>query len=271
MATAVAPAPVVTPRASNLKFLKASEVRDAWGLNMLVYGQPGVGKSTLCSTAQDTPAGAPVLFIDVEGGVRSIADRHDIDVFRPDTFKEIGEVYQELLSGNLPYKTVVIDSITEAQALGMKEVMRTASNPDWPGMQEHGKSSEKIVNLIRAFRALAQSKGINVIFTAHEIESKDESTGRVLVRPALSPKAMQLATGAVDTLAYMSFSAKDGKRVLHFKSDGKFLAKVRQPAGSKDVPDLLEDPTLVDVLNVMRTAQGVAPTVVEEGADGSVG
>ena len=249
----VAAQPVLHPKASNLKFLKASEVNDAWGVNMLIYGSPGVGKTTFAASAQDSPYGKDVLFIDVEGGVRSIADRADITIFRPDSFDEVKQVFVALKNGELPFKTVVVDSIGETQALGLRTIMRTAKNPDLPGLQDYGKSNEQIGTLIRGLRGLAQSKGINVIITALAVENKDENTGAILTRPALTPKALELATGAVDMLGYMT-QKKDGTRVLNFQPSTSYMAKLRQPATGAQIPLIIENPSLPRILETMRTA-----------------
>lgn len=248
--------PVLTPKSSNLKFLKASEVNDAWGVNMLIYGSPGVGKTTFAASAQDSPHGADVLFIDVEGGVRSIADRTDISIFRPDDFNQIGELFVMLKNGAeevANFRTIVVDSIGETQALGLRTIMKSAKNPDLPGLQDYGKSNEQIGRLIRSFRGLAQSKGINVILTALAVESKDENSGAILTRPALTPKALELATGAVDMLGYMT-QKKDGTRVLSFQPSTNYMAKLRQPQTGGQIPLVIENPTLPKILEATRTA-----------------
>ena len=258
----VAAQPVLQPKASNLKFLKASEVNDAWGVNMLIYGAPGVGKTTFAASAQDSPYGKDVLFIDVEGGVRSIADRDDITIFRPDSFDDVKSVFMALKNGELAqFKTVVVDSIGETQALGLRTIMRTAKNPDLPGLQDYGKSNEQIGILIRGLRGLAQAQGVNVVITALAVESKDENTGAILTRPALTPKALELATGAVDMLGYMT-QKKDGTRVLNFQPSTSYMAKLRQPATGAQIPLVIENPTLPRILEIMRTAH---PKAAQEG------
>ena len=101
---------------------------------------------------------------------------------------------------------------------------------------------------------MAQSNGINVIFTALAIETKDESTGAVLTRPALTPKALELAAGAVDMLGYLT-QDKNGMRVLKFQPNPAYMAKVRQPMTGEQIPLVIENPTLPDILAIVRSSR----------------
>ena len=51
-------------------------------MNLLIYGEPGVGKTVLAGSAADHPDTAPILILDVEGGVTSLRTRTDIDVIQ---------------------------------------------------------------------------------------------------------------------------------------------------------------------------------------------
>jgi phage nucleotide-binding protein len=238
------PSTLITPA----NFIKASQLVDKWGLNLLVYGQAGAGKTVFASTADDVEAARKVLYIDVEGGTRSIADRENIDVFSPDDFDDIKKTFRFLKDSEHEYRTVVLDSLTEAQRLGLAGIMRTSKTPDMPGLQDYGKSNEEIQGLVRAFRGLAQSKGINVIFTALDVEAKDEVTGAVLVRPALTPKAAEMVTGIVDGVGHMYVNT-NGERMLRLAQDARILAKIRQPMTGPRIPDVIENPTVGAILS----------------------
>jgi len=227
-------------------------VADKWGLNLLIYGQAGSGKTTFASTADDDEHTRRVLYIDVEGGTRSISDRDRIDVFQPQEFPEIKEVFTFLKNSEHDYKTVVVDSITETQKLGLKEIMKTSRTPDMPGLQDYGKSNEEIQGLVRAFRGLAQSRGLNIVFTALDVEAKDEVTGAVLVRPALTPKAAEAVTGIVDGIGYL-FVNTDGVRMLRLAQDARILAKIRQARTGPRIPDVIENPSIPQILSYYNT------------------
>jgi hypothetical protein len=243
------PNTVLVPRLGNLSLLRASDTKQAWGLNLLLYGSPGAGKTTLCATAQDSPFGADVLFLDVEGGTRSISDRPDIAVYRPTKWEDLREVYESLKAGEHSFKTVVVDSLTEAQKMAMRAVIGNAPTPD---RQQWGFINEKLTGLVRAFKDLTSTHQINAVFTALVKEEKDVLTGGVMARPAMTPGSSLDITAAVDNVGYLTKDDK-GKRILYLDGQKGFLAKTREPVKHRLLPNAFEDPTLVDVLAALRS------------------
>jgi phage nucleotide-binding protein len=259
-ATATGPKVVITPAKGGAPSLAekvakmmvpASTIPDEWGLNMILFGSPGVGKTTLAASAQDSKYGRNVLFIDVEGGTRSIADRTDVQVVRPANFGEVRDIFDWIMTEEHSFQTFVIDTIVELQQLGMKDIMLTAKDPEWPGLQEWGKSSDQITRLVRAFRGLAQTKGWNVIFTAHASEQKDEAEGRIYVRPNLTPKVTERICGAVDVVGYMT-KEDDGTRKLQLGPTRRVMSKYRQPLSGRRLPDVILNPSLVTILEHLK-------------------
>lgn len=241
---------VLTPKLGNLNLLKASEVGQVWGLNILLYGVSGAGKTTLCGTAQDTPNGRDVLYVDLEGGTMSISDRPDIMVYRPSQWSDLQRVYDALLSDtDNTFKTVIIDSLSEAQTMCLKSVVGTREQVT---QQDWGKVNDRLLAMVRAFRTLTHTKGINTIFTALERETRDEATGTVRVGPALTPGSSINVGAAVDSIGYLTWNEKTGQRVLHLAGTNKFSAKVRQPMSVKRVPDKMENPSLAVVIDALK-------------------
>src|SRR4051812_4997929 len=85
-------------------------------LNLLIYGEPGAGKTYLAATAQDSEATSPILFLDVEGGTVTIRRRKDVDVVKVRSMQQVEEIHNKLYADTERYyKTVIIDSLTELQ------------------------------------------------------------------------------------------------------------------------------------------------------------
>jgi hypothetical protein len=225
-------------------------------VKMLVYGVPGVGKTYLAGTADDVEAMRPVLFIDIEGGTKTIKQLHpNIDVIRVrDQFDEKGkmiktsweklqDVYEELRRG-VTYKTIVVDSLTEAQKMAMYSVMmRTVQNdpsrdPDIPAQRDWGKSGEMVRRMVRAFRDL----DAHVIFTALEASVKDAKDGSVTITPSLPGKLAFEISAFLDEVLYL-YARPQGEEIIRrvlTQPTGKNIAKDR----SGHLPTTLEDPTM---------------------------
>lgn len=205
-------------------------------INMLVYGDPGSGKTVLTGSAHAVPEMSPVLFIDVEGGTFSLRKRYpDVDVVRVTSWIEMQNVYNELYRGQHGYKTVVLDSLSEIQKLSMLGIMREVlakepdRDPEVPSIREWGKNGEQIRRMIRAFRDLK----MNVLFTALAVSDKDQKTGKTLFRPGMSGKLAMEVSGYVDLCAYLYIKMVD-KEMSRFMLTGTTETHV-----AKDRSDLL--------------------------------
>lgn len=224
-------------------------------LKMLIYGPPGAGKTVLAATAADVPEMAPVLYVDVEGGTRSIRDKQ-VDVLRVKSFSELLQLLDVLRTGHHKYRTVVIDSLTEVQKLNMYEIMKKvvgqdpSRDPDIPALRDYGKNSEQIRRLIRGYRDLTNT---HVIFTALASESKDEKTGVVKVYPALSGKLASEVPGFLDVVVYLSVAEQNGNevRVLVTDMTSRVMAKHRTPISGVRLPRFLKNPTMPKIYRVV--------------------
>jgi hypothetical protein len=150
----------------------------------------------------------PVLFVDIEGGTFSIRDIYpNVDVVRIDInqgFRQVQAIYDEIESGKSPYKTVVLDSLTEMQKFSMYDIMigvmkkDSERDPDIPSVREWGKNIEQIRRTVRGFRDLP----VNTIFTALVSEDKHPLTGKVEKKPYLSGKLAHEVAGFLDIVLY---------------------------------------------------------------------
>lgn len=183
-------------------------------LNAIIYGDTGVGKTQLAGSASDFEVMSPVLMIDVEGGSLTLSGKK-IDIFRPEGWQDMQEVYNVLRNEDHGYQTVVIDSLTEIQrklslgfimgeleegADGYHDLSRTTP----PDRQDWLRTGEQMRKFIRAFRDLAwqarEDRRVHVIMTA--LEKMDEK--RRLICPEM-PGKLGTGSGAfVDILGRLS-------------------------------------------------------------------
>lgn len=222
-------------------------------INMLVYGDPGVGKTVLAGSASEVEALSPVIYVDVEGGTLSLRERYpDVHVVRVKSFNDFGKLFEELRRGQHGYKTVVLDSITEIQKFGMYEVMKRAldndpdRDPDLPGIGEWGKNTEQMRRTIRAFRDLP----MNTIFLGLAATDQDKKGNR-LTKPALSAKLASEVAGFLDVVCYMykktDKDTDEVKRLLLTDGTDEYIAKDR----TDKLPPILEAPTMKTIHQIM--------------------
>jgi hypothetical protein len=231
-------------------------------VNALVYGESGTGKTTWASSAPK-----PILWLESEGGTSSIApeDMAGIDVAKVTGLETYRQALALLQKGDHGYKTVVLDSFTETAAAILKQIMRAAVQADAsrdefsPLFSEWGRLTGVMREIARGFRDLP----MHTIITALQREDTDELSGRVKVRPRMSPTLADELPGFMDVVGYLyvkgdivdakaAKAAEEGdeapkvERIMLLRPTIKHVAKLRAPKGSNP-PDYLINSEFEDV------------------------
>lgn len=182
-------------------------------MKVLFCGDPGAGKTLTASTFPNP------FFISAEGGLMSIARRFlpYAELQTTDDLKEILKILRQtpeargqMLNAPGRIDTIVIDTLDEVQKLFMKERVATKKDEAFV-LKDFGWLREKMEGAIRAFRNLP----INVVFTCHLKENRDEEVGSVAYLPGLVGASAAYIPGAVDLslvlLSRTEASVVDGK------------------------------------------------------------
>ena len=187
-------------------------------VNALVYGESGVGKTTLCGTAPNP------LIISVEGGLLALANK-SLPVFEVDTRNDLNEVHEWLkLSKEADkFDTICIDSLSEvAEVLLSEEKLQTKD-----ARQAYGAMADLMAVTVRGFRDFKK----HVIFTAKNKKIIEESTGAISYMPSVP--GQQFLHGLpyfFDEVFYMDYGKlADGTRYrfLNTVGDRQYIAKDR--------------------------------------------
>lgn len=231
--------------------------------NMLIYGESGVGKTTLAGSADSIPEMRKVLLIDIEGGTLSLRGHYpDVETVRVKTWSDMQSVYDELHLGGHGFNTIIIDSLTEVQKMSMDKIMKklveeySERDADVPGIREWNINIEQTRKFVRAFRDLPT----NTIFTALEKQDKNPMRGSIRRKPSLSGKVADEVSAFLDIVAYLYTKEANGenKRFLLCGATEDTVAKDR--TGKLEL--VIENPTLQTIWN---TVKGLTNNATVEG------
>jgi hypothetical protein len=186
----------------------------------MVYGQAGMGKSTLALSAPNP------LLLDFDGGVHRVNLGHQTDTVPIRSWQEANEVLKEDLS---PYSTIIVDTIGKM----MDYTILSVCGGRIPQIKDWGKINQEFSNFTRNVSALNK----HVIYVAHR-DVRKEGDDNVFI-PALREKSYTAIVTELDLLGYVE--AKGTERTVTFnptsRNDGK---------NTCNLPGLMSIPTVVD-------------------------
>lgn len=204
-------------------------------LKVLIYSEPGVGKTTFAGTAPKP------LIIDVERGARVLQGKNDIDVLEYVSIEQVEKLIDYAVAGNAAfdkYETFVFDSLSELQRRDIDAQLikssKTVGAPVYKATWDHyGESTQRLRSLMSRFRDLNK----NIIVTAQARADKEEATGIMQMRPDLTPKLSSTITGLFDVVGYYRIDSK-GERILQVQPSKTVVAKTRV-----NLPKEINNPT----------------------------
>jgi phage nucleotide-binding protein len=237
-----------------IKVIKASDLKINGNLNVLVYGPPGIGKTTFAATAPKP------LIIDVEGGTMSIMDR-EVDIVKAVTSYDVNDAIQHAISNK--YETIVFDSLTRYSEILMDSILSEARVAK-PQIQHWG---ELITRIKKAIWKL-QTYDINTIFICLEKEFEEDK--HVIKRPMLNGNLSQSIPAIMDVCAYLYVNDL-GERVMSVNGNARFYAKHRTPRQNSIKEDIAPDFMYLKerIFNKIKIEKNVPAAPMEQRSNGT--
>lgn len=215
---------------------KPSELVVKPTLAMLIYGQPGIGKTTLACSAPD-----PVLF-DCDGGVQRISGAHQVPTLQVEKWADINEALSEIEQSG-EFRTIVIDTCGKLlaymeQNIKANDKKQTYTNRDGSlSLKGFGARKQMFIDFINRVRLTGRS----IVFVAHEQEQKRGED--MVLRPEVGGSSVNDLIKELDLVGYMEASG-DGEamvRTISFNPSNRFYAK-----NTCNLPAVIKLPVTVD-------------------------
>jgi len=203
---------------------KPNELDVQTKIKALIYGQAGMGKTTLALSAPKP------LLLDFDNGVNRVNFEHQKDTVQIKSFQEALDVLNEDLSD---YESIIVDTIGKMMDFIITKVCGTSN----PRIQDWGRINQEFTNFVR----IASSLNKNIIFIAHR-DLRKEGEENVFV-PAVREKTYSAIVTELDLLGYMDMN-KNVRQITFNptnKNDGK---------NTCNLPALIAIPDVIDKYGV---------------------
>ena len=194
------------------KITKANEIKIPETVVGLIYGQPGVGKSSLALSMPNP------LLIDTDNGIARVQAEHRCDTVQVESYQDVIDVLQEDLSD---YESIVIDTFGNL----VKFMLAYFAERDPKLLTKGGTYNIKIWGLVKSefsnltFKLKTMKK--NLLFVAHQNESKDGET--TYIRPKSQGSAIEDVIEMLDFMGYCEMLGK--RRSISFSPCDRYYAK----------------------------------------------
>ena len=230
-------------------------------ITMLVFGDPGIGKTRFAGSAK-------TLIIGVENGTISARQNgKGAKVWKCPKWTNFVEAYEWLVENtpkdDFPFDWIAIDTGTQLQLNIRRDIIDAdvevdpSRNPDHQELQEYGEEQNRLMRYV----TLVNDLPVNILWTAHAMLATNEE-GEEFRLPQFHGKGHQVANwiaAQMHCVGYMHFDevrTKNGvrkARVIQWRGSEDVIAKDRFDAlGARTVGK-----SLADIQKIIESANAV--------------
>lgn len=225
----------------------------ACGINIILTGPPGCGKTPLIATGKNT------LILDGDRGTASAAGT-GADKWPITGWNDMDEAYEYLRHEKHPYEWIWLDSISLGQDVLLEDVMmdviinrqKSHRKPYLIDKGEYGENMQRLKQWVRHMQAQSFNFGI----TAHPTPSLDESTDVMKLWPWIQGRNMpQTISASFDIIAFCMRDDEDNF-MMYVRETSDYYARDRFGALGSG----MKNPTIPKIEALIRAKLGIAAT-----------
>jgi hypothetical protein len=263
--------PLVVPSETKVDVSKFVEEKPWSGeysaFNLMIYGDPGIGKTPLVCTVTECESMLPALLIDCDEGTLSVQEtemldtihltkmsvemsREDIDNIS--AWNALEEIYRWLRFGDHKYRTIILDGGTEVERHCELSCITHGTNykksgdhdPELAELADYRRIQDRMTRMYKRFRDLRtrDSHRVNFIATAHEGKRKDENSGKIMSQPLYIGAGTTKVQSAFDIIGRLTILDNGKKRIIWKLQP---TAKARDRSGN--LGDSMDDPSMAKI------------------------
>lgn len=197
-----------------LKIKRPSDKIEATNIKTLLYGEPGIGKTTLALTAPST------LLIDCDAGIRRVDPQFRKDYMEVNSWDDINDMLNSPAE-IAQYDTLCIDTVGKLlEFLSLKIVKENHKMGSATGgltLQGYG----ALLGEFKTFNAKVSQLGKHIIYIAHDREFTDGE--KTKLRPDITGRSAGSILREMDLVGYMQ--SRNGERTISFTPSDTYYGK----------------------------------------------
>jgi phage nucleotide-binding protein len=232
------------------------------GVSIVVYANPGIGKTTLAATLPQGPG--KTLIINTEAGIAPLMGSDHL-IFNLQKAIANGKNVEEAMNGlyksirtgepGYQFENIVLDNVSELSDQLCNHYTKV-HNKELPEIREHGDTAFKFREWIHNWRDLVEM-GTNVIINAWE-QDYDIAIADGIVTTRTCPKVgrsnVPSVCGLCDVVARLEVHEKSGERWLRIGPHRQYITKTQFKGLKKgEVADL---PTIINKIKEYDYSKG---------------
>lgn len=181
-------------------------------IKVLIYGQPGIRKTTFAFTAHNS------LLIDCDRGIQRLHPMYRKEYVEVDSWKDISTLSSD--PDIARFDTIIIDTAGKALDFLAQQIMSENEKLNYQGnltLQGYGVLKTRFKQWLTQMDMMRK----NLIFVAHDREGKDGE--QVVIRPDVAGSSLGILVREMDLVGYME--SKNNRSSICFDPSDRFYGK----------------------------------------------